>query len=160
YAPYRVDVRLPPPPRPGEPPAGPGLSRPPLETGDNDAIYRPAIYDEIELTPWRGTRIIPGIRLDYSKDTRSWDISPPFAARQDIRTAPRTTLKGGVGVYTQPPQPQETNAVFGVPGLKSNRALHYGLGVEREVTRQIDVSFEGFYKQLDDLVTQRAGNIG
>src|SRR5207249_1819988 len=41
YDPYTIDVRLPPPPRPGQPPGGPALSRPPLETKDTDAIYRP-----------------------------------------------------------------------------------------------------------------------
>ena len=160
YAPYTVDVRLPSPPRPGEAPSGPAFSRPPLTTSDSDAIYRPAMYTELEIVPWRGGRMVPGLRVDYSKDTRSWDIQPRFSARQDLTSAPRTTLKGGVGIYAQAPQPQETNAVFGVPGLVSNRAIHYGAGVERELTRQIDVSFEGFYKQLDNLVTQRAGNVG
>ena len=32
------------------------------------------------------------------------------------RASPRTTLKGGVGLFTQPPQPQETNPVFGHVG--------------------------------------------
>jgi hypothetical protein len=160
WQPYKVDVRFPPLPRPGEPPPGPIASRPPLTTSDTDAIYRPALYTELEMVPWRGGRVVPGIRLDYSKDTRTWDVSPRFVARQDVTQAPRTTLKGGVGVFMQPPQPQETNAVFGMPGLVSNRALHYDLGVEREVTRQVELSLEGYYKQLDRLVTARAGNVG
>ncbi len=159
YAPYRVDVRLPPPPRPGEPPSGPLLSRPPLNVGDTDAIYRPGMYGELEVVPWKGGRIVPGLRVDYAKDTRAWDVSPRVSARQDVTTAPRTTLKGGIGVFAQPPQPQETNRVFGKMGLVSNRALHYGLGVEREVTRNIELGVEGFYKQLDHLVTAGAGNI-
>ncbi len=160
YSPYRVDVRLPPPPRPGEPPPGPILSRPPLTVGDTDAIYRPAMFSELEIVPWKGGRLVPGLRVDYAKDTRSWDINPRANARQDLTTAPRTTLKGGVGIYSQPPQPQETNPVFGKIGLVSNRAIHYGLGVEREVNRNIEVGLEGFYKQLDHLVTPTAGNIG
>ena len=161
YSPYRVDVRLPPPPRPGEPPDGPILSRPPLETTDVDAVYRPALYTELEISPWAGGRLVPGARLDYSKDTRSWDTQPRFVGRQDLTSGfPRTTLKGGAGLYSQPPQPVETNAVFGVPGLRSNRAYHYGLGIEQEFTRNVEISFEGFYKQLDNLVTQRVGNVG
>jgi hypothetical protein len=73
---------------------------------------------------------------------------------------PRTTLKAGVGVYTQPPTPQETNTVFGMSGLRSNRAIHYDLGVEREFTRNIEGSLEGFYKQLDYLVQSQLGNTG
>ena len=161
YVPYDVAVRVPPPPRPGEAPSGPFLERPPLETKDSNAIFRPGLYTELEVTPWIGGRIVPGVRLDYAKDTQAWDVAPRVSARQDLHTEyPRTTLKGGVGVYFQPPQPQETNAVFGIGGLRSNRALHYGLGVEQEVTRNVDLSFEGFYKQLDYLVTQRVGNVG
>ena len=68
--------------------------------------------------------------------------------------ARRTTLKGGVGVFYQPPQFQETNPVFGTPGLTSNRAIHYSLGVEQEITRQVDVSLEGFYKDLTNQVSR------
>jgi len=118
------------------------------------------MYSELEIVPWKGGRMVPGMRVDYAKDTRSWDLSPRVNARQDLTTAPRTTIKGGVGVYMQPPQPQETNPVFGKIGLVSNRALHYGLGVEREVNRNVEIGLEGFYKQLDHLVTPQAGNIG
>lgn len=161
YAPYRVDVRFPPFPRPGEPPSGPFLSRPSLETTDKDAIYRPALYEELEITPWKGGRIVPGVRLDYAKDTRAWDVQPRATARQEIVSEfPKTAIKGGAGLFSQPPQPQETNAVFGIPGLTSNRAYHYDLGVEQELTRNIDMSLEGFYKQLDNLVTNKIGNVG
>jgi len=161
YAPYETDVRLPPPPKPGEPPAGPFFNRPPLVVSDSDSLYRPAFYDEVELTPWRGTRMITGIRTDYSKDTKSWDIAPRFAMRQDLKSEfPRTTLKGGIGQFYQPPQPQETNLVFGQSGLTSNRAIHYGVGGEQELTRNIEVSVEGFYRQLDNLVVAGSGNSG
>jgi len=161
YAPYSVDVRFPPPSRPGEAPGGPLLSRPPLETSDSDAIYQPALFTEFELTPWPGARIVPGVRLDYAKDTKQWDLAPRAVMRQDLtRGFPRTTLKGGLGVFYQPPQPQETNRVFGQIGLVSNRATHYDVGVEQDVTRNVEVSFEAFYKQFDDLVTTRARNEG
>ena len=161
YAPYTVDVRFPPPPKPGEAPGGPLLSRPPLETKDTDAVYQPALFTEFELTPWPGARIVPGIRLDYAKDTKQWDLAPRAVMRQDLtRGFPRTTLKGGLGVFYQPPQPQETNRVFGQIGLVSNRATHYDIGVEQELTHNVEASLEGFYKQLDDLVTTRALNEG
>src|SRR5262249_12267083 len=43
---------------------------------------------------------------------------------------------------------------FGTPGLGSNRAIHYSLGVEQEITRPIELSVEGFYKKLDHLVAR------
>ena len=161
WAPYDVFVRLPPPPRPGEPASGPGLSRPPLETKESSTTYRPAMYAEFEAVPWKGTRIVPGIRADYTKDNKSWDVAPRINGRQDLTSAfPRTTLKGGIGVFYQPPQPQETNRVFGTPGAASARAIHYGFGVEQEVTTQIEVGLEGFYKDLKNLYTQGEGAIG
>lgn len=161
YSPYTVDARLPTPPRPGQPPPGPFGSQPPLQVTDSDAIYRPALYDELELTPFRGTRIVPGVRLDYSKDTKAWDVQPRVVVRQDLhREFPRTTIKGGIGRFTQPPQPQETNAVFGIPGLRSNVANHYGVGYEQEITKQLEIGQDFFYRQYDQRVVQRVGNVG
>ncbi|MDB4946515.1 MAG: TonB family protein / TonB-dependent receptor [Labilithrix sp.] len=161
YSPYTVDLRLPPPPRPGQPPAGPFGAQPPLQVSQNGAVYRPAIYDEVELTPFAGTRIVPGVRLDYAKDTKAWDVQPRVVVRQDLhRDFPRTTLKGGIGRFAQPPQPQETNRVFGQAGLVSNIAYHYGGGVEQELTKQVEVSLEGFFRQYDQRVVQNLGNVG
>jgi hypothetical protein len=84
-------------------------------------------------------------------------VSPRVSARYDIvHDFPRTTVKGGAGIFYQPPQFQETDAKFGSPGLESNRAFHYSLGFEQEITRPIEVSVEGFYKKLDHLVSRQA----
>jgi TonB family protein len=160
YQPYTITAQAPPLPLPGQPAPGPFSTRPPLYTHSSDSLYEPAFYAEWEATPWLGTRIVPGIRLDYTKDTKSWDLSPRIVVRQDVTRSPRTTIKGGAGLFTQPPSPQQTNAVFGTPGLTSNRSYHYDVGVEREVTRHIEASLEGFYKQLDSLVSQGLGNTG
>jgi TonB family protein len=160
YAPYTITVQAPPLPAPGQPPRGPFNTQPPLYTHSTDSVYLPAVYAEWEATPWAGTRIVPGIRLDYTKDTKSWDLAPRIVVRQDVTREPRTTVKAGAGLFAQPPSPQQTNAVFGTPGLSSNRAYHYDLGVEHEFTRHIEVSLEGFYKQLDHLVSQGLGNTG
>lgn len=160
YAPYTVAAQLPPPPVPGQPPPGPFSAQPPRNTSATGTIFQPAFYTEWEATPWKGGRIVPGLRLDYDGDTRAWDLSPRLVVRQDVTDDPRTTIKGGVGLYTQPPLPQETNAVFGMPGLVSNRSTQYDLGVERELTGQVDGSLEGFYKQLDELVEVPYGNTG
>ena len=161
YAPYDVAVRFPPPTRPGEPPGGPFLSRPPLEQHVKDATYTPAFYDEVELTPWRGNRIVPGVRVDYAKNSKSWDIQPRFVVRQDLTTGfPRTTVKGGAGVYSQPPSPQQSDSVFGNPSVRSNRSTQYDVGVEQEITRPVELATDVYYKQLDRLIVQGLGNVG
>jgi hypothetical protein len=162
WQPYDIQIRLPPPPRPGEPPAGPFGTRPPLVVNEQGAIYRPGFYSEFVVTPWVGGRLIAGARADYSKDIKRWDLSPRLAFRQDVvqGTGKRTTLKGGLGIFRQPPQPVETNGVFGVSGLSSNQATHYSLGVEREFSKNIELSVEGFYRDLDNQVVARVGNTG
>lgn len=160
YSPYTLSAQLPPLPKPGQPPPGPFSAEPPLTTNSSSALYTPAFYAEAEATPWPGGRIVTGARVDYTKDTAKWDLSPRFVVRQDVTQNPRTTIKGGAGLFVQPPQPQETNAVFGMAGLSSNRATHYDVGVEREITDHVDASVEGFYKQLDNLVEQGLGNTG
>lgn len=148
-----VNLRAPAAPRPGEPPNQPFSTRSIQEISIEDTSYRPAAYAELELVPTPRARIVPGFRVDYTKESKQWAVSPRVNGRYDIvQGYPRTTAKGGVGVFTQPPQPQEIFAPLGNPNLKSNRAIHYSLGMEQELTRQIEVSGEAFFKQLDALV--------
>lgn len=164
-APFELLVRLPEPPRPGEPSPGPFSTRPLLETRVDDIFFRPAWYADA-LLRFGHLTLTPGFRVDYARDTGHSDLSPRLTARYDLSTTAehpdgtmsrRTTLKAGAGVFHQPAQPQETDEVFGTPGLSSNRAIHYALGVERELTDQIELNVESFYKDLTRLVSRTAG---
>lgn len=169
-APYEVTVRFPPPPRPGEPDPGPFASRPPQESHEKATVFRPAWYAEAELQPTARLRVIPGARVDYARDSGHADFAPRLVARYDLvkggdadengHQPLRTTLKGGVGLFYQPPQFQETNPVFGTPGLTSNKATHYSIGVEQEFTRNIELSLEGFYKNLSNRVSRAPNDSG
>ncbi|MCC6646182.1 MAG: TonB family protein [Polyangiaceae bacterium] len=161
WAPYDIDIRFPQPPRPGEPDPGPFASRPPVVSKGSASIERPGAYAELELVPSDRVRIVAGTRADYASDSGHWDMSPRVNGRFGLHQGfPKTTLKGGFGVFHQPPQPQETNKVFGTPGVGSNRAIHYSTGIEQELTRRVNVSVEGFYKQLDSLVSRVPNNQG
>ena len=160
YAPFDAAAQFPPPPKAGQPPSGPFGSQPPVATTANGAVFQPAFYTELEATPWPGGRIVPGVRVDYTQDTKAWDLQPRVVVRQDVVSEPRTTLKAGVGLFTQPPQEVETNSVFGMSGLTSNRATHYDVGAEHVFTRNIEASVDAFYKQLDHLVEAGLGNTG
>lgn len=149
---FDVRVKAPPPPEPGQTP-GPFFGRPPREISGTGAIYRPAFYWMLDLQPIKGLRLLPGVRVDWFRDTQSWNIGPRFAVRYDVVGGfPRTTLKGGAGVYHQPPQPQESIAPFGTSGLGASRATHYAAGFEQEFTKQVELSVEGFYKDLQRLI--------
>ncbi len=160
YEPYSLSLRFPPRNRPGIPSNGPGVNAA-LESDQSGSLFLPGAYTEWELSPWKGSRVVPGLRADYDSATKGWDVAPRVNVRQELTNDfPRTTLKGGVGLYYQPPQPLETDPVFGQTGLSSNRSVAYDVGFEQDFTRQIDLSTDVFYKSLDRLVVQGAGNSG
>jgi TonB family protein len=166
---YEVNVRAPEIPRGSEGNPGPVSSTIPIETSDKGLSFRPAAYAELELQPTDRLRLVPGVRFDYARDSGHEDFAPRLTARYDLvkGAAPdaperkRTTLKGGAGIFYQPPQFPETNAEFGTPGLESNRWIHYSLGVEQELTKQVELGVEGFYKDLTQGVAREpAGGNG
>lgn len=168
-APFTTNIRLPEPPRPGEPSPGPFTTRPLRESRTDQTAFRPAWYLEAEVKPTPRLLLTPGVRADYARDSGHGDIAPRITARYDLTRAAdadtsepvrRTTLKGGAGVFYQPPQFQETDEAFGTPGLYSNRALHYSLGIERELTDQLELGVEGFYKDLQRMVSRTPGPDG
>ncbi|XXX80494.1 TonB-dependent receptor [Sorangium sp. So ce134] len=159
---YAVNLRAPGPNRPGEPPNQPFSTRTLQEVSRDGGFFYPAAYVELELAPSARAKLVPGVRLDYQDLNEQATVSPRVNGRVDVvQGFPRTTVKGGVGVFHQPPQFQEVIPPLGNPGLKSTRALHYAAGVEQEITRHIEASAEGFYKQLDELVVgvNRPGSI-
>jgi TonB family protein len=153
---FNVNVRIPAPSAPGQPANQPFSTRTVREVENVGNAYFPAAYAELEIAPSARAKIVPGLRADYANISGRFDISPRVNGRYDIIEGfPRTTAKGGFGIFHQPPQFQEAVEPFGTAGLKTNRAIQYALGVEQELTRNLEVSVEGFYKQLDQLV--RAG---
>lgn len=156
-----INARLPAPGRPGQPQNQPFSTRQFISVDQNVGFYRPAAYAEVDLKPVSRWQIVPGFRLDYAKDTESFDASPRLNTRVAIfEEFPKTVIKAGVGAYHQPPQFQESVPPFGTPTVNSNLAIHYGLGVEQDITQQLEVSLEGFYKQLDNLVVNQPSASG
>lgn len=155
---YNVAFRLPQGPAPGQPPNQPFSTQQFRTLSQDGEAFYPSAYVEMEVTPMKSLKLIPGLRLDYYSINDSVDVSPRFAGRFDVHPGfPRTTVKGGVGLFTQPPAFQEITPPLGDPSLVSNRAMHYSLGAEQELTKQVEVSVEGFYKQLDGLVRTGIG---
>ena len=156
---YDLNLQLPPPTPPGVPPGGPGQI--PIQARSSGTLALPAAYAELEVLPWRGARFVPGLRLDYDTATSAWDVAPRMTFRQDLFTGfPRTTLKAGAGLFYQPPTVFDTAPNYGQVGLVSNRDGHYDIGVEQEITQQVETSLDLFYKAMSDLVIAGSGNSG
>ncbi len=158
---FDVALRLPAPPLPGQPPNQPFSTRTEQSLAERDYAFRPGTYLEFELTPTARARVVPGLRLDYDQFNKKVDFSPRVNARYVLKnTFPKTTAKGGIGVFHQPPQIQEVLPPLGTPAVAANRAIHYSLGIEQDITQQLEVSLEGFYKNLGELVTGHASASG
>jgi TonB family protein len=133
--------------------AGPSFGKPMIELKGDGAVVRPAGYAMLELAPVPTLKLLPGVRTDYDQGTKRWSVDPRLGVRWDLHPGyPRTTLKGGAGIFHQPPEPYESVEPFGNGGLKSEKAYHYSLGFEQELARPLELSVEGFYKDLRDIV--------
>jgi TonB family protein len=158
---YDVRVRIPAPSPPGQPANQPFSTRTTREIAVDGSAYLPSAYAELEIAPNARSKIVPGIRADYTNFGGRLDISPRVNGRYDIvHGYPRTTAKAGFGIFHQPPQFQEAVAPIGTPGLYSNRAIQYAVGAEQELNRNLELSVEGFYKQLDSLVRGQVSTTG
>jgi TonB family protein len=123
-----------------------------LEVDSAGWNFWPGFFLETELRPVAGLRLIPGVRFDIDTEGDRSAIEPRLNVRYELVEG--TTLKGGVGLYSQGSSPQETSDDTGNPDLVLQRSYQYGLGVEQELTDNINLSVDLFYKQLDHLVRQ------
>ncbi len=110
----------------------------------------PAGYVELDLRPIEKLRIMPGLRLDYFQDNASFAFDPRLVSIYSFTDAWR--VKGGVGVFSQAPEPQESSPVLGNANLRPIRSVHYDVGVEHDFTDALSLNVESFYKQIYDRV--------
>ncbi len=120
-------------------------------------IVRPGAYAELSYRPLTNWLLLPGVRADYDYGTRAWVVDPRFSTRYGVTES--TTLKGGVGLYSQPPEYYELIEAFGNPELEPYRALQTSAGVEQVVTDGFEVGLEGFYKYLFNRVVGTPGGV-
>jgi TonB family protein len=147
----RIDLNVPRPPLEGEPPT-PVSVDPVIGLSKRDTAYQPAAFAELRWEPLRGLALLPGLRVDWYSPIRAWSVEPRLAARYLL--APGTTLKGGVGVYAQPPGPEESDEQFGNPDLPPERSVHVSAGLEQRIADGVDVDVTAFHKSLDRLVVR------
>lgn len=109
----------------------------------------PAAFAEASIRPTDDLLLIPGVRTDYSVEGNDWTVDPRFSARYTV--SKETTVKGGVGYYSQPPEYWEIMEDLGNPDLKPFRTLQTSLGFEQTLSEHANLDLEGFYKDFQDL---------
>src|SRR5204862_227482 len=75
---------------------------------------------------------------------------PRFTFRLNV--AKYTWIKGGVGHFSQDPQPPEYHRAFGNPDVRPENAIHYALTLEQGIAPELMLEVTGLYKQLYDLL--------
>jgi TonB family protein len=124
---------------------------PPVAVREERWRYQPSLYAELDLRPVPALRLVPGVRADYYEDIERFSVDPRLAAIYSINDAWR--VKAGVGLFSQPPEPQEASRTFiGNPNLKPIKAIHYSAGFDHDFTEDLSLGVEGFYKSLYDRV--------
>ncbi|HET6415273.1 MAG TPA: TonB-dependent receptor [Polyangiales bacterium] len=111
-------------------------------------VYRPGVYLESDMELGKLTRLILGLRLDYFGDISAFTVDPRlttiFTVAKDMR------VKLGVGLFSQPPEFQESDVTIGNPNLDPIQAVHVGAGWEYDAFPGVRFGVEGFYKYLWD----------
>jgi len=109
-------------------------------------------YADVGIDATSKLRLIPSLRLDgyliEGKDRSS--VDPRMVALYKID--PLWTLKGYVGKFTQPPQPEALDSRFGNPNVGLEHGYHYGLGYEWKPDRLWSVDSEIYYVDRRDVV--------
>ena len=142
----------------------PLAERDPVAFGGEGYFYSPDVYLQAELHPLNNIDrwvIYPGIRYGMGQvlaadnpdplvSVQGWD--PRISSR--FMVTENSTFKGGVGLYTQWPQPFEVWRPSGSTGLDLEKVLSAEVGFEQQFTPSLkgDVTFFG--KNLYDLIVQ------
>jgi TonB family protein len=118
-------------------------------------LLAPAGYVELSIRPAPSLLLVPGVRFDYFGQLHQATVDPRLAVRYAV--TPVTTVKWGVGLFTQRPEFFRALEEVGNPELAPYRALHGSVGIEHEVATGVRVEAEGFYKSLTDRVVAVPG---
>lgn len=159
YTVASFDVFLPPPPKEGQnsPDGGdgpPDLTNVLSTTVEDQSRHSLGLFTEVEIKLFEDLLLIPGVRYDWFSLVDAHRVSPRFTGRY-VATE-QWVVKGGVGLFYQEPQPDETDVTFGNPDLGPEGAVHYSAGFEYRPLDYLTLDVTGFYKTLFDLVSPPA----
>ncbi len=147
---YRIDARA-----PGFP-AEAGLGGTGVfNVGDLAQNYAsPALYATGTIQVGERLTLLPGARLNYyAIMIKKMTVDPRLRAMWQV--ADQTTIKAGVGLYSQLPDLLNVNPIWGNPSPGIERSVHTSLGVAQTFSSVgVDLEITGFYKYVFDRSTR------
>ncbi len=149
---YDFDVAIPPPPKEGEIPQ-PLATQDNLVARGNATNVKPALWAAADIQ-LGSVLLVPSLRVDHYSFVDEFDGVSVVQPRLNTRWAvtDRTALKAGVGYFSEAPDLDESNDVFGNPASKPDQSVHYSAGVEQKLSEALSLDVTGFYKHLYDML--------
>lgn len=151
YTWVQLALAAPTPPKEGENP-------PPLSTVETVAVdrdlevFEPGVFLEARLMPVKMLTIVPSVRFDYYDAINHFTVDPRLGA--ELKIFEDTSLHGGLGLYQQQPQYDESSSDIGAPDLIPERSVQGSIGGRQRLFDALDIEITGFYKWLDNLVVR------
>jgi TonB family protein len=108
-------------------------------------LFQPGAYADVGFDVGLLT-INAALRADYYHELESYSLDPRLVA--ELRLAPQWTLKLGAGLYSQPPQAEESHPAVGNPALEPIRTAQFAAGVTYQPLEGVKLGLEGFYKAI------------
>jgi len=129
-----------------------------LREKTNQSHFEPAVYAEVQHSPFEGFQVVGGLRADYNHHIGKAWVDPRLAVSHSL--AEWFKLKGAVGLFQQPPDYMngQTSAVLGNPNLKHESSVHSSLGVEAKLTKAIDLDIQFYSKYGFNITRQTLGD--
>lgn len=127
-----------------------------LRTVQTGWIATPAIYGGVDYSPVERLTLSPGLRVSYYTGNISRSAVEP-RLRAALSVAKNTTLKAGVGLVTQAPQPVEASTVYGNPRVSLEKGVQTSFGVSQLFPYGLSVDGTVYYTRLFDEVAPSTG---
>ncbi len=156
FQPYSFEVQSPPLPKFNLLP-DPFQSKSLVLTRDFVVQAEPAAFAQVLFKPIDELRIIAGVRADYSSQMNKAWADPRLSVFWQLHE--RVALKGGVGLYQQPPdfRTGQLSAALGNPNLLPEGATQVMLGSEVRFTDAISLDLQFYSKNLFNQSRQTIG---
>ena len=129
-----------------------GIDVPPELVLQSANVVGIAAYADVGINATPNLRIVPSLRIDgyaIGGQTRM-SVDPRIVSRYKLGNL--WTLKGYVGKFTQPPQPEALDTRFGNPNLGLETGYHVGAGFEWRPSRLWLLDSEAYVIRRNNLV--------
>ncbi|MBF0225377.1 MAG: TonB-dependent receptor [Desulfobacterales bacterium] len=123
------------------------------EINDDQKIhfYFPAFY-LMDQMAYGDFIVTPGVAALYDTHNEHFYVDPRFSIKYMIRKD--LALKYGMGLFSKMPEEDESHEPWGTEGLKPERSYHYIGGFEKNITDDISLDVQGYYKDFKNLVSR------